>query len=110
MSRTYEVLWAGVAENDLKDIIEYISTGSPANALNIFNKIKKKTASLYAFPERGLIVPELQAQGITIYRELIIPPWRIMYRISDVKVYVVSVLDVRQNVEDILLNRLVYLK
>jgi hypothetical protein len=41
---------------------------------------------------------------------LIVPPWRIIYRISEMKVYVLSVLDARQNVEDILLKRLIHHK
>ncbi len=110
MSHAYEVKWAGVAERDLSGIIEYIASDSPAKALKILHKIMQKASNLYAFPERGRIVPELYAQGITPYRELIIPPWRIIYRISDMKVYVLSVLDARQNVEDILLNRMIHLK
>jgi toxin ParE1/3/4 len=110
MSDNYKVEWAEVAGNDLKNIIEYIAEDSPVNALKILNKIKQKASSLYTLPERGRIVPELQDQGILIYRELIIPPWRIIYRISEKKVYVLSVLDARQNVEDILLKRLIYSK
>jgi len=110
MSDHYKIEWAGVAENDLKGIVEYIAEDSPANALKILKKIKQKTSSLYTLPERGRVVPELQDQGILIYRELIIPPWRIIYRISEMKVYVLSVLDARQNVEDILLKRLIYHK
>jgi toxin ParE1/3/4 len=110
MSDNYKVEWAEVAENDLKSIIEYIAEDSPVNALKILNKIKQKASSLYILPERGRIVPELQDQGILIYRELIIPPWRIIFRISEKKVYVLSVLDARQNVEDILLKRLIYSK
>ena len=110
MSRKYDIIWAGVAENDLKEIIEYISTDSPANALKTLKKIKQKTSSLYTLPERGRSVPELQDQGILLYRELIVPPWRIIYRISEMKVYVLSVFDARQNVEDILLKRLIYHK
>ncbi|MCX5846194.1 MAG: type II toxin-antitoxin system RelE/ParE family toxin [Deltaproteobacteria bacterium] len=108
MSRKYDIIWAGVAENDLEKIIEYISTDSPANALSTLKKIKQKASSLYTLPERGRTVPELQDQDILIYRELIVPPWRIIYRISEMKVYVLSVLDARQNVEDILLKRLIY--
>jgi addiction module RelE/StbE family toxin len=107
MSDNYKIEWAGVAENDLKGIVEYIAEDSPVNALKILKKIKQKASSLYALPERGRIVPELQEQGIMIYRELIIPPWRIIYRISETKIYVLSVLDGRQNVEDILLKRLI---
>jgi len=107
MIQKYDILWAGVAENDLKEIIEYIAIDSPADALRIFKKIKQKASSLYTLPERGRIVPELQEQGILLYREWVIPPWRIVYRISEMRVYVLSVLDARQNVEDILLKRLI---
>jgi plasmid stabilization system protein ParE len=110
MSESYKIEWAKVAENDLKIIIEYIAEDSPANALKILKKIKQKASSLYTLPERGRIVPELQDQGILIYRELIIPLWRIIYRISEMKIYVLSVLDARQNVEDIRLKRLIYPK
>ena len=110
MSDNYKIEWAEVAEKDLKGIVEYIAEDSPANALKILKKIKQKASSLYTLPERGRIVPELQDQGISIYRELIIPPWRIIYRISEMKVYVLSVFDARQNVEDILLKRLIYSK
>src|SRR5450759_2330734 len=97
MSKTYKINWANVAENDLIDIIEYISIDSPVNALKILQKIKKMASSLSSFPERGRVVPELQDQGILIYREIVIPPWRIIYRISENDVYVLTVLDARRN-------------
>ena len=107
MSALFRVYWAGIAEDDLKNIISYIAEESPTNARKSFNDIKEKSSSLGQFPERGRIVPELQDQGIFLYRELIVAPWRILYRISDNKVYILSVLDSRQNVEDILLKRLI---
>jgi plasmid stabilization system protein ParE len=110
MSKGYKILWADVAEHDLMDIIEYIAINSPANALKTLQKIKKMASILYTLPERGRVVPELQDQGIQIYRELISAPWRIIYRISDKNIYVLSVLDARRNVEDILLRRLTYSK
>ena len=105
MIKQYKVEWASVAEVDLKRIIDYIAIDSPGNALQILERIRQKVSALYTLPERGRIVPELQGQGINIYRELIISPWRIVYRISDTTVYVLSIIDSRQNVEDILLNR-----
>ena len=96
--------------SDLKGIIEYISADSPHNALKILRKIKQKASNLYTLPERGRIVPELQDQGIFHYRELIIPPWRLIYRVGERKIFVLSVIDARQNVEDILLKRLIYKK
>jgi len=107
MNPKHKIIWTHVAEKDLKNIIGYISTDSPQNALKILKKIKKKASDLYTLPERGRIVPELQDQGILQYRELVIPPWRLIYRIAERKIFVLSVIDSRRNVEDILLNRLI---
>jgi plasmid stabilization system protein ParE len=107
MNKRYEVIWSNVAENDLKNIIEYIAADSPSNAFRLFKNIKQPASNLYIFPERGRVVPELRDQGILQYRELIISPWRVIYRISEKIVYVLSVLDSRQNIEDILLKRLI---
>jgi toxin ParE1/3/4 len=110
MKKTYEVRWSETSEKDLLSIIEYISKDSPALAHGKLKEMKEKASCLYSIPERGRIVPELQSQGIIQYRELIVSPWRIIYRISKKSVYVLSVLDARQNVEDILLERLVSTK
>ena len=107
MNPKYKVIWTNVAENDFKEIIDFISIDSPQNALKLLISIKQKASNLYTLPETGRIVPELKGQGILQYRELIIQPWRLMYRIDEQKVYVLSVIDSRRNVEDILLARLV---
>ncbi len=106
MQETYEVIWADTAENDLLKIIEYIAQESQGNALKVLSKIKEKVSDLSVSPERCRIVPELYDQGINLYREMVISPWRVLCRISESKVFVLSVLDSRQNIEDILLKRL----
>lgn len=110
MKKGYDLRWSETSENDLTDIIQYIAEDNPLNAYEVYKKIKPKASSLHTFPDRGRIVPELQDQGITQYRELIAPPWRIIYRISEKRVYVLSVFDGRRNVEDILLKRMIGLK
>ncbi len=75
--------------------------------MKILNKIKVEVFTLHQYPDRCRVVPELYAQGITQYREMIVDPWRVMYRISNDDVYVLSVFDSRQNIEDVLLNRFV---
>ena len=110
MKNTYSVAWSKSAFQDLANIIEYIAEDSPANARKTAAKIEKTVSELYHSPLRGRCVPELQDQGILLYRELVIPPWRIMYRVSEQNVLVLSVIDSRQNVEDILLKKLVDLK
>lgn len=107
MKKSYDVWWSETAEKDLLSIIAYIARENPLQASKIFREIKKKAESLSTLPDRGRTVPELQDHGITLYRELVIGPWRIMYRVADNIVFVLSVLDSRQNVEDILLARLI---
>ena len=107
MTQKYEVIWAKVANTDLVEIIQYIRTHNPIAAADNLNKIKAKVSELTLFPQKGRIVPELKQQGILQYRELIISPWRVIYRISAHHVYVVSVIDARRNIEDSLLDRLI---
>ena len=110
MAPVCEVIWARVAERDLIEIIDHIATDSPATALQIFQKIKQTTSSLYTIPERCRIVPGLRDQSIMQYRELIVPPWRIMFKITDMKIYILSVIDSKRNIEDILFKRLTYME
>jgi len=107
MTNKYKVFWARSAEDDLISIIEFIHSKNPQPAKNNLKKIKTKVSNFSNFPNRGRIVPEFKAEEILQYRELVISPWRIIYRISELNVYVLLVIDSRQNVEDILLQRLV---
>jgi len=107
MDERYQVYWSKIAESDLLAIIRFIRDSIPQAAAKTFASIKNKTPELALFPEGGRIGPELLAQGIGHYRELIIPPWRVIYRFSGSAVYVLSVIDSRRNVEDILLDRLI---
>ncbi|MBI3008041.1 MAG: type II toxin-antitoxin system RelE/ParE family toxin [Candidatus Omnitrophica bacterium] len=107
MYKKYEVIWTNTADGDLSRIIDYIAQDSINNAIDVFDKIKNKCSNLYICPNRGRIVPELRDYGILLYRELIIGTWRVMYRITENHVFVLSVIDSRQNVEDILLSRFV---
>ena len=106
MTKKHEVILANVANADLVGIIQYIHTDNPIAAADKLNKIKNKVSDLTLFPQKGRIVPELKQQGILQYRELIISPWRVIYRISERHVYVLAMIDARRNIEDILLDRL----
>ncbi len=103
--KRFGVEWSRPASIDLLNIIEYISQDNIDAAIRIFETIKSKCKTLNQFPERGRILPELKAYGIFNYRELVIAPWRIIYRISDQKVFILAVLDSRRNIEDVLIER-----
>lgn len=66
-----------------------------------------KVSTLCTMPERGRIVPELKLHSISLFRELIISPWRIICHITDRIVYVYAVIDCRRNLEEILLARFI---
>ena len=105
MSRKYDVQWANTAEKDLDSIVGHIAAESVEEALRVLAAVQAKAAALRHFPDRGRVVPELKEKGITLYRELIIPPWRLLYRVSGNTVYVLAAFDSRRNLEDILLSR-----
>jgi len=106
-SRSYAVEFAVVAQRDLQVIIELMATEDPVVAGQVLDRIESRCADLKKMPQRGRVVPELAAFEIYTYRELVVAPWRVVYRISGNGVYVLAVLDGRRNVEDILLARLV---
>ncbi len=100
-----KIEWSRAASTDLINIIDYISEDSSTAAISIFEKIRSKCETLNQSPERGRVVPELKEYGISSYHEIIVKPWRIIYKISEKKIYVLAVIDSRRNIEDILIER-----
>ncbi|MEV9615258.1 type II toxin-antitoxin system RelE/ParE family toxin [Aliarcobacter butzleri] len=105
--KSFEVLWTKSAKDDLQLVIEYIKLDSISIAKEIFLGIKNECESLYYFPKRKRVVPELQQIGIFKYREIIYKRWRIIFKIENQKVYILLVVDSSRNLEDILFQRLV---
>lgn len=103
--KKYRVLWTLTAKKDLVDIIEYISRDSIEIAVEKYEIIKNAAQQLNRYPEQGRIIPELLDQNIRKYREIIISPWRLMYKIEVDIVYIMAVIDGRRNIEDVLLKR-----
>lgn len=106
-SMIYQVLWTQTAQQDLRRIIDYITDDDRVTAKRIYTEIKQKAGNLRQMPHQGRIVPELRYHGIALYRELIVQPWRVIYKIEENKVWVLAVIDSRRNMEDTLLNRFI---
>jgi toxin ParE1/3/4 len=106
MNETYEIIITENAEQDLKEIILYVAQRDIKIALDIYERLQAKAFSLRTFPEKGRIVPELNDHNIFQYHEVIENPWRIIYKIENNQVLIITVLDGRRNVEDILLKKL----
>lgn len=72
-----KVAWSPLADEQVDDAIAYISGDSPTAALQWLERLLDRTKSLTTFPDSGRVVPELGRQDI---REIIVSPYRVMYR------------------------------
>ena len=101
-----EVIVSQFAEDDLNEIVEYYFSLNPNYVENIVSEFETNVLSLQQYPKRGRIVPELDRQGISQYRELIQGYYRIVYEISEDNVIVHTIIDGRRDFEDILISKL----
>lgn len=103
----YRVVWAEAAVRALEEIILFVASDSPLAAEGLLRKLRQAAQSLVRSPLRGRIVPELLRFGMRRWRELVVRPYRLVYRVGERTVVVLAVLDGRRNLEDALLERLV---
>ena len=101
-----EVIVSQFAEDDFNKIVEHYFSLSPNYVENIVSEFETNVLSLQQYPRRGRIVPELDRQGISQYRELIQGYYKIVYEISEDKVIVHTIIDGRRNFEDIIISKL----
>jgi len=66
----------------------YVEQGVPEVGVRLIGEFVAKVEQLAVFPESGRIVSEL---GLTAVRELVHPPFRIIYRLGETKVWIVRV-------------------
>jgi addiction module RelE/StbE family toxin len=104
--REYDVIWTEEAVKDLEDIARYIAKDSPGNARRVMKRLRASAESLWSFPERGRIVPELGDLGLRHWRELLVKPHRLIYKLSENRVIVEVVLDSRRDAASLLADRL----
>ncbi len=106
---TFRVEWADVARQDLEEIADYVSRDSPAAALRLVERIEERASALETMPHRGHVPPELVRFRVRIYHEILIPPYRLLYRIHEDRVAVLGVFDGRRDLEDVIIGRLLTL-
>lgn len=100
------VVWSRAARRDLESIVAYIADRSLQGALQTLERIEGRARTLATLADRGRVVPELGRLHVTDYRELVVSPYRVVYRVEGPRVLVFAVLDARRSLEDILLARL----
>jgi toxin ParE1/3/4 len=104
--RRFRVQWAEVTVRDLEEIVAFVAVESEQGTERLLRQIETRAASLESSPARGRVVPELARFQMRTWRELVIRPYRLVYRIEGDSVTVLAVFDARRDLEDLLLERL----
>ena len=104
---SYEVELTQGAEADLEALHDYVTEHrSPEQADQLLDVLLKRIANLERYPERGAIPKELAALGTAEFRQMLVAPYRLIYRIVNRKVFISVVADGRRDMQTLLQQRL----
>lgn len=84
-----QVIWTEPALKDLDDVAEYIALSNPIAAQQFIQTTFQKLQRLETFPDSGRIPLELENFS---YREIIVNPCRIFYKIQNDSVFILHVM------------------
>ena len=85
-----KVIWTAPALQDLNDIAEYIALDKVSAAEKLVTKIFSRVELLEDSPKSGRKPPELEKSSR--YREVIVGPCRIFYRLATKEIVVLHVM------------------
>ena len=103
-----KIIWSEDAGNELAEIILYIKKNSGRIiAKNIHEKIMEKVKDASENVEGRRIAPLLKEFGIIDIHQININPWLIYYRVENGFMKIISILDMRRNLEEILYQKII---
>ena len=89
MARRLAVTFSESAVADLEDVRHwYTEQGVPDVGARLVAGVIERVEQISAFPDSGRVVPEFETPWL---RELIYPPFRIVYRVDDDRLRVVRI-------------------
>lgn len=110
MAQRIVVQLAAEAEGDLAAIyahrLKQRGADGPDGAEALLDVLYDALATLADFPLRGPVVPELEPLGIHAYRQLSLPPLRVVYLPEEAVVTVMLIADSRRDFRKLLEDRL----
>jgi toxin ParE1/3/4 len=83
-----KVTWSSEAEDALLDLVIRRNSLSAGSGERLSERIRERANELEQFPRLGRVVPEI---GLLIIRELIEPPYRIIYEVFPDRVEIVTI-------------------
>ena len=103
----YEVRLTLGAEQDLEEIYDYLAQHDCSeNAESVLDRLVEITDGLSSLPDRGNYPKELLALGIREYRQALLKPYRLIYRVLGDQVVVYLIADGRRDFQSLLERRL----
>ena len=87
------LIWTDPALRDLDDIAGYIALDNPQAASRYVRKVFDRVERLEAHSKSGKCPPELPRSN---YREVVVPPCRIFYRVEGESVFILYVMRAEQ--------------
>lgn len=87
---------SGPAKKDILRVVRHIRLDKPAAAEKFKILLKNKIRSLDLFYLRGRKVPELKGTPLEDYREIIVAPCRILYKVTRREIWILRVLHSRK--------------
>ncbi|MDR2521986.1 MAG: type II toxin-antitoxin system RelE/ParE family toxin [Spirochaetaceae bacterium] len=103
-----EIIWSKDAGDELSEIILYIKENSgKIIAENIYAKIMHKVNDASENAEGRRIAPLLMEVGITDIHQININPWIVYYKIENDTMKIISIIDGRRNLEEILHKKII---
>jgi toxin ParE1/3/4 len=103
----FEVELTQGAEDDLEAIHAYLAVHRSAEAgESLLNAFLEKISTLERYPERGSVPKELEALGVRDFRQILLDPYRLIYRVTARKVIILVIADGRRDMQALLERRL----
>ncbi len=92
-----KIIWSPFSIDRLTEIAKYIENDSPKNANAFIDNILNEIERLRSYPDLGRYVPELENRNM---REIIYNSFRIIYRIDDNRIIILTIRHARQHLWD----------
>ncbi|MDR1972637.1 MAG: type II toxin-antitoxin system RelE/ParE family toxin [Treponema sp.] len=104
----YKINWSKDAGEEFIEIVSwYKYTYGKSVAQKIYLKIKSQVKNLKDMPGMGKSVQILKDIGINDYRQIVQDNWIIYYKVDGQIINIISVIDGRRNLEEILYKKII---
>jgi len=107
MAKRFDVELTQGAEDDLETLYDYLSEHrSVDEAEALLAAFLDKIDTQECFPLSGNVPKELDALGVREFRQILLAPYRLIYRVLGDKVLIMVIADGRRDMQSLLERRL----